>query len=75
MTAEIYLTAGLWIGLALLASLISIRIGVSVALLEIGMGIVETLSDSRSHAVLMRGHGVFTIGAQCPRGGEGCGAV
>ncbi|GAC1644754.1 MAG: cation:proton antiporter [Chloroflexota bacterium] len=40
MTAEIYLTAGLWIGLALLASLISIRIGVSVALLEIGMGIV-----------------------------------
>jgi Kef-type K+ transport system membrane component KefB len=38
--ADVYLTAGLWIGLALLASLISLRIGVSVALLEIGMGIV-----------------------------------
>ncbi len=30
---------------------------------EIGKGIVETLSDSRSRAVLMRSHGVFTIGA------------
>jgi L-ribulose-5-phosphate 4-epimerase len=30
---------------------------------EIGQGIVETLSASRSHAVLMRSHGVFTIGA------------
>ena len=30
---------------------------------EIGMGIVETLADSRSPAVLMRSHGVFTIGA------------
>jgi L-ribulose-5-phosphate 4-epimerase len=30
---------------------------------EIGNGIVETLGDSRSHAVLMRSHGVFTIGA------------
>ncbi len=29
---------------------------------EIGQGIVETLSDSRSRAVLMRSHGVFTIG-------------
>lgn len=29
---------------------------------EIGKGIVETLSDSRSRAVLMRCHGVFTIG-------------
>jgi L-ribulose-5-phosphate 4-epimerase len=29
---------------------------------EIGEGIVETLSDSRSRAVLMRSHGVFTIG-------------
>jgi Kef-type K+ transport system membrane component KefB len=35
-----YLTACVWMGLALLASLISIRIGVSVALLEIGMGIL-----------------------------------
>ncbi|MBV8992011.1 MAG: L-ribulose-5-phosphate 4-epimerase [Solirubrobacterales bacterium] len=30
---------------------------------EIGKGIVETLSDSRSRAVLMSSHGVFTIGA------------
>ncbi len=34
------LTAALWIGLALVASLISIRVGISVALLEIGVGIV-----------------------------------
>ncbi|MFZ0087931.1 MAG: L-ribulose-5-phosphate 4-epimerase [Solirubrobacteraceae bacterium] len=30
---------------------------------EIGQGIVETLRDRRSAAVLMRSHGVFTIGA------------
>jgi L-ribulose-5-phosphate 4-epimerase len=29
---------------------------------EIGRGIVETLADSRSTAVLMRSHGVFTVG-------------
>jgi L-ribulose-5-phosphate 4-epimerase len=29
---------------------------------EIGMGIVETLRGSRSPAVLMRSHGVFTVG-------------
>ena len=29
---------------------------------EIGRGIVETLADHRSRAVLMRAHGVFTIG-------------
>jgi L-ribulose-5-phosphate 4-epimerase len=29
---------------------------------DIGKGIVETLSDHRSPAVLMRNHGVFTIG-------------
>lgn len=40
MTADTYLIAGLWMGLALAASLISIRIGVSVALLEIGVGIL-----------------------------------
>jgi len=40
MTADVYLTAGLWIALALAASLISIRIGVSVALVEIAMGIL-----------------------------------
>jgi Kef-type K+ transport system membrane component KefB len=40
LSAEVYLTACLWMSLALVASLISIRIGVSVALLEIGMGIL-----------------------------------
>ena len=30
---------------------------------EIGRGVVETLRDSRSRAVLMRSHGVFTIGS------------
>jgi Kef-type K+ transport system membrane component KefB len=38
MVENIWLTSGLWIGLALLASLISIRIGVSVALIEIVVG-------------------------------------
>ena len=35
-----YLVAALWMGLALLASLASIRIGVSVALIEIAMGVI-----------------------------------
>jgi Kef-type K+ transport system membrane component KefB len=35
-----YIVAALWMGLALLASLISIRIGISVALVEIGLGVV-----------------------------------
>jgi Kef-type K+ transport system membrane component KefB len=35
-----YLTAALWMALALVASLVSIRIGVSVALIEIGMGVM-----------------------------------
>jgi len=37
---NMYLVAAVWVALALLASLISIRIGVSVALLEIGLGVV-----------------------------------
>ncbi len=37
---NVYLIAALWIGLALLASLISIRVGISVALLEIFMGVL-----------------------------------
>ena len=37
---NVYLIAAAWIGLALLASLASIRLGVSVALLEIGLGIL-----------------------------------
>lgn len=35
-----YLVASAWIGLALLASLISIRVGISVALVEIGLGVL-----------------------------------
>ena len=42
---------------------------------SIGRGIVETLSGHRSRAVLMRNHGVFTIGS-APRGrGQGRGDV
>lgn len=37
---NMYMVAALWVGLALLASLVSIRLGVSVALLEIGMGVI-----------------------------------
>ena len=35
-----YLVAAAWMGLALAASLISIRFGISVALIEIGMGVI-----------------------------------
>jgi hypothetical protein len=35
-----WFVAAAWMGLALLASLISIRLGVSVALIEIGMGVI-----------------------------------
>lgn len=35
-----YLIAALWMGLALLASVISIRVGISVALVEIAIGVV-----------------------------------
>ncbi len=37
---SIWLTAAVWVGLALVASLISIRIGLSVALVEIAVGVV-----------------------------------
>ena len=37
---NIWFVAAAWMGLALLASLISIRLGVSVALIEIGMGVI-----------------------------------
>ena len=40
MMDNIWLVAALWMGLALIASLISIRIGISVALIEILVGIV-----------------------------------
>jgi Kef-type K+ transport system membrane component KefB len=35
-----YLVAAAWMGLALAASLVSIRLGISVALIEIGMGVI-----------------------------------
>jgi Kef-type K+ transport system membrane component KefB len=35
-----YLVAALWIGLALTASLVSIRLGISVALVEIALGVI-----------------------------------
>jgi Kef-type K+ transport system membrane component KefB len=35
-----YIIAALWMGLALVASLISIRVGISVALIEIAMGVL-----------------------------------
>lgn len=35
-----YFIAATWMGLALLASLVSIRLGISVALIEIGMGVI-----------------------------------
>jgi Kef-type K+ transport system membrane component KefB len=37
---NLYLVAAAWIGLALIASLISIRIGLSVALIEIALGVL-----------------------------------
>ena len=40
MVENIWLTSALWIGLALLASLLSIRIAISVALIEIVVGVV-----------------------------------
>jgi hypothetical protein len=36
---QVWYTAAAWMGLALLASLISIRIGISVALVEIFLGL------------------------------------
>lgn len=40
MIDNIWLIAALWMGMALIASLISIRIGISVALIEILVGVV-----------------------------------
>jgi Kef-type K+ transport system membrane component KefB len=37
---NIYLVAAIWVGLALLASLVSIRLGISVALIEITVGVL-----------------------------------
>ena len=37
---NIWLSASLWVGLALVAAMISIRVGISVALIEIGVGVL-----------------------------------
>lgn len=37
---NVFVVAALWVGLALISSLVSIRLGISVALIEIGMGVV-----------------------------------
>jgi Kef-type K+ transport system membrane component KefB len=37
---NIWMTASLWVGLALVAAMISIRVGISVALVEIGVGVL-----------------------------------
>ena len=37
---NVWFVAAAWMGLALLASVVSIRLGVSVALIEIGMGVI-----------------------------------
>ena len=47
---NIYYIAAIWLGMALLASFISIRIGVSLALVEILVGAVcGNIRDSRAH--------------------------
>jgi len=40
MTDNIWFIAAIWMGLAFIASLISIRVGISVALIEILVGVV-----------------------------------
>ena len=39
MTESIWTLAAIWVGMALIATLISVRVGVSVALVEICVGI------------------------------------
>ena len=40
MVENIWFIAAIWMGLALVASLISIRLGISVALIEILVGVI-----------------------------------
>src|SRR5207244_8473324 len=72
MTENIWFIAAIWMGLALVASLISIRLGISVALIEILLGvIVGNISIGGDHHVLkttewinflaMLGSGVLTF--------------
>ena len=37
---NLWLMASLWVGLALIAAMLSIRLGISVALVEIGVGVL-----------------------------------
>ena len=37
---NIWLIASLWVGLALISAMVSIRLGISVALVEIGVGVL-----------------------------------
>jgi len=50
---NIWFTAAFWMGLAFLASLISIRIGVSVALVEILVGVIVGNAHPAGHAPLL----------------------
>src|SRR6266487_7036385 len=72
MVQNIWFIAALWMGLALVASLISIRLGISVALIEILVGvIVGNIHFGGDHPILkttewvnflaMLGSGVLTF--------------
>lgn len=54
---NIWFTAAIWIGLALVASLISIRVGVSVALIEILVGGEADDSHSAESQQILRSTG------------------
>ncbi|MBI3878124.1 MAG: cation:proton antiporter, partial [Verrucomicrobia bacterium] len=72
MTDNIWFIAAIWMGLALVASLISIRVGISVALIEILVGVIAgNISIGGDHQILkttewinflaMLGSGVLTF--------------
>jgi hypothetical protein len=54
MDSNVWLVASVWMGLALLASIISIRIGISVALIEIAAGILSASRTKSSVRVSTR---------------------
>jgi Kef-type K+ transport system membrane component KefB len=54
MTENIWFIAALWMGLALLASLISIRLGISVALIEILVGVAAGNVHFGEHQQILR---------------------
>lgn len=72
MQDNIWFIAAVWVGLAFLASIISIRVGISVALIEILVGVAAgNISFGESHSILrstdwtnflaMLGSGVLTF--------------